>query len=39
MSTYVLSDLAEMVTGSEVDFDHSVNEPYGEHVKPGACPA
>ncbi len=34
--TYLLSDLAEMVTGSVIDFDQTVNGPYGEHVKPGA---
>jgi NAD(P)-dependent dehydrogenase (short-subunit alcohol dehydrogenase family) len=33
--TYLLSDLAEMVTGSVIDFDQTVNGPYGEHTVPG----
>jgi NAD(P)-dependent dehydrogenase (short-subunit alcohol dehydrogenase family) len=32
MVTYLLSDAAEMVTGSVIDFDQTVLGPYGEHV-------
>jgi NAD(P)-dependent dehydrogenase (short-subunit alcohol dehydrogenase family) len=32
MVTYLLSDAAQMVTGSVVDFDQTVHGPYGEHV-------
>ena len=32
MVTYLLSDAAEMVTGSVIDFDQTVHGPYGEHV-------
>lgn len=44
MVTYLLSDAAEMVTGSVIDFDQTVHGPYGEHVRPaqpatGAVPA
>ncbi len=34
MVTYLLSDAAEMVTGSVIDFDQTVHGPYGEHVAP-----
>ena len=34
MVTYLLSDAAEMVTGSVIDFDQTVLGPYGEHVPP-----
>ena len=34
MVTYLLSDAAEMVTGSVIDFDQTVLGPYGEHVAP-----
>jgi NAD(P)-dependent dehydrogenase (short-subunit alcohol dehydrogenase family) len=30
--TYLLSDAAEMVTGSVIDFDQTVHGPYGVHV-------
>jgi NAD(P)-dependent dehydrogenase (short-subunit alcohol dehydrogenase family) len=33
MVTYLLSDAAEMVTGSVIDFDQTVHGPYGEHVR------
>jgi NAD(P)-dependent dehydrogenase (short-subunit alcohol dehydrogenase family) len=33
MVAYLLSDAAEMVTGSVVDFDQTVHGPYGEHVR------
>jgi NAD(P)-dependent dehydrogenase (short-subunit alcohol dehydrogenase family) len=36
MVTYLLSDAAQMVTGSVIDFDQTVHGPYGEHVAPGA---
>jgi NAD(P)-dependent dehydrogenase (short-subunit alcohol dehydrogenase family) len=32
--TYLLSDAAQMVTGSVIDFDQTVHGPYGEHVRP-----
>jgi NAD(P)-dependent dehydrogenase (short-subunit alcohol dehydrogenase family) len=32
MVTYLLSDAAQMVTGSVIDFDQTVHGPYGEHV-------
>jgi NAD(P)-dependent dehydrogenase (short-subunit alcohol dehydrogenase family) len=32
MVTYLLSDAAEMVTGSVIDFDQTVHGPYGAHV-------
>jgi NAD(P)-dependent dehydrogenase (short-subunit alcohol dehydrogenase family) len=32
MVTYLLSDAAEMVTGSVIDFDQTVHGPYGQHV-------
>jgi len=34
MVTYLLSDAAEMVTGSVIDFDQTVHGSYGEHVAP-----
>jgi NAD(P)-dependent dehydrogenase (short-subunit alcohol dehydrogenase family) len=34
MVTYLLSDAAQMVTGSVIDFDQTVHGPYGEHVQP-----
>ena len=34
MVTYLLSDAAEMVTGSVIDFDQTVHGPYGAHVGP-----
>jgi NAD(P)-dependent dehydrogenase (short-subunit alcohol dehydrogenase family) len=34
MVTYLLSDAAQMVTGSVIDFDQTVHGPYGEHVRP-----
>jgi NAD(P)-dependent dehydrogenase (short-subunit alcohol dehydrogenase family) len=37
MVTYLLSDAAEMVTGSVMDFDQTVHGPYGEHVPPKAA--
>jgi NAD(P)-dependent dehydrogenase (short-subunit alcohol dehydrogenase family) len=36
MVTYLLSDAAAMVTGSVIDFDQTVNGPYGEHVPAAA---
>jgi NAD(P)-dependent dehydrogenase (short-subunit alcohol dehydrogenase family) len=39
MVTYLLSDAARMVTGSVIDFDQTVNGPYGEHVAPRASVA
>jgi NAD(P)-dependent dehydrogenase (short-subunit alcohol dehydrogenase family) len=33
MVTYLLSDAAQMVTGSVIDFDQTVHGPYGEHVQ------
>jgi NAD(P)-dependent dehydrogenase (short-subunit alcohol dehydrogenase family) len=35
MVTYLLSDAAQMVTGSVIDFDQTVHGPYGEHVRAG----
>ena len=32
MVTYLLSDAAEMLPGSVIDFDQTVHGPYGEHV-------
>jgi NAD(P)-dependent dehydrogenase (short-subunit alcohol dehydrogenase family) len=37
MVTYLLSDAAQMVTGSVIDFDQTVHGPYGEHVRPVAA--
>jgi NAD(P)-dependent dehydrogenase (short-subunit alcohol dehydrogenase family) len=34
MVTYLLSDAAQMVTGSVIDFDQTVHGPYGEHIRP-----
>jgi enoyl-[acyl-carrier-protein] reductase (NADH) len=34
MVTYLLSNAAQMVTGSVIDFDQTVHGPYGEHVAP-----
>ena len=34
MVTYLLSDAAEMVTGSVIDFDQTVHGPYGQHAPP-----
>jgi NAD(P)-dependent dehydrogenase (short-subunit alcohol dehydrogenase family) len=34
MVTYLLSDAAQMVTGSVTDFDQTVHGPDGEHVAP-----
>jgi NAD(P)-dependent dehydrogenase (short-subunit alcohol dehydrogenase family) len=34
MVTYLLSDAAQMVTGSVIDFDQTVHGPYGQHVRP-----
>ena len=39
MVTYLLSDAAQMVTGSVIDFDQTVHGPYGEHVAPAAAEA
>jgi NAD(P)-dependent dehydrogenase (short-subunit alcohol dehydrogenase family) len=39
MVTYLLSDAAEMVTGSVIDFDQTVHGPYGEHVAPATAAA
>jgi NAD(P)-dependent dehydrogenase (short-subunit alcohol dehydrogenase family) len=36
MVTYLLSDAAQMVTGSVIDFDQTVHGPYGEHVRAAA---
>jgi NAD(P)-dependent dehydrogenase (short-subunit alcohol dehydrogenase family) len=36
MVTYLLSDSAQMVTGSVMDFDQTVHGPYGGHVAPAA---
>jgi NAD(P)-dependent dehydrogenase (short-subunit alcohol dehydrogenase family) len=33
MVTYLLSDAAQMVTGSVIDFDQTVLGPYGAHVE------
>jgi NAD(P)-dependent dehydrogenase (short-subunit alcohol dehydrogenase family) len=35
MVTYLLSDAAQMVTGSVIDFDQTVHGPYGEHIRVG----
>jgi NAD(P)-dependent dehydrogenase (short-subunit alcohol dehydrogenase family) len=35
--SYLLSDAAQMVTGSVIDFDQTVHGPYGEHVEAEAC--
>jgi NAD(P)-dependent dehydrogenase (short-subunit alcohol dehydrogenase family) len=32
MVTYLLSDAAQMITGSVIDFDQTVHGPYGAHV-------
>jgi hypothetical protein len=32
MVTYLLSDAAEMVTGSVIDYDQTVHGPYGAQV-------
>jgi NAD(P)-dependent dehydrogenase (short-subunit alcohol dehydrogenase family) len=37
MVTYLLSDAAQMVTGSVIDFDQTVHGPYGEHVAPATA--
>jgi NAD(P)-dependent dehydrogenase (short-subunit alcohol dehydrogenase family) len=37
MVTYLLSDAAQMVTGSVIDFDQTVHGPYGEHVAPASA--
>jgi NAD(P)-dependent dehydrogenase (short-subunit alcohol dehydrogenase family) len=37
MVTYLLSDAAQMVTGSVIDFDQTVHGPYGAHAE--AVPA
>ena len=37
MVTYLLSDAAEMITGSVIDFDQTVHGAQGEHVAPGAA--
>ena len=34
MVTYLLSDAAQMVTGSVIDFDQTVHGPYGDHARP-----
>jgi NAD(P)-dependent dehydrogenase (short-subunit alcohol dehydrogenase family) len=34
MVTYLLSDAAQMVTGSVIDFDQTVIGPSGEHAAP-----
>ena len=39
MVTYLLSDAAEMITGSVIDFDQTVLGTYGEHVAPVAAGA
>jgi NAD(P)-dependent dehydrogenase (short-subunit alcohol dehydrogenase family) len=39
MVTYLLSDAAEMVTGSVIDFDQTVHGPYGRHVRPAEVAA
>jgi NAD(P)-dependent dehydrogenase (short-subunit alcohol dehydrogenase family) len=36
MVTYLLSDAAQMITGSVIDFDQTVHGPYGDHVAPAA---
>jgi NAD(P)-dependent dehydrogenase (short-subunit alcohol dehydrogenase family) len=37
MVTYLLSDAAQMVTGSVIDFDQTVHGPYGAHVAPATA--
>jgi NAD(P)-dependent dehydrogenase (short-subunit alcohol dehydrogenase family) len=37
MVTYLLSDAAQLVTGSVIDFDQTVHGPYGEHVAPATA--
>jgi NAD(P)-dependent dehydrogenase (short-subunit alcohol dehydrogenase family) len=37
MVTYLLSDAAQMVTGSVIDFDQTVHGPYGEHLRPATA--
>jgi hypothetical protein len=41
MVTYLLSDAAQMITGSVIDFDQTVLGPDGEHVRetPGEATA
>jgi NAD(P)-dependent dehydrogenase (short-subunit alcohol dehydrogenase family) len=39
MVTYLLSDAAEMITGSVMDFDQTVLGPHGEHVPPAVLTA
>jgi len=39
MATYLLSDVAAMVTGSVIDFDQTVHGPYGAHAAPAAAGA
>jgi NAD(P)-dependent dehydrogenase (short-subunit alcohol dehydrogenase family) len=39
MVTYLLSDAAQMVTGSVIDFDQTVHGPYGEHARPATVEA
>jgi NAD(P)-dependent dehydrogenase (short-subunit alcohol dehydrogenase family) len=37
MVTHLLSDAAQMVTGSVIDFDQTVHGSYGEHVRPATA--
>jgi NAD(P)-dependent dehydrogenase (short-subunit alcohol dehydrogenase family) len=37
MVTHLLSDAAQMVTGSVIDFDQTVHGPYGEHPRPATA--
>jgi len=39
MVTYLLSDAAQMVTGSVIDFDQTVHGSYGEHARPATVEA
>jgi NAD(P)-dependent dehydrogenase (short-subunit alcohol dehydrogenase family) len=39
MVTYLLSDAAQMVTGSVIDFDQTVHGPYGDHARPATVEA
>jgi hypothetical protein len=39
MVTYLLSDAAQLVTGSVIDFDQTVHGPNGAHVVPAATGA
>ena len=39
MVTYLLSDAAQMVTGSVIDFDQTVHGPDGAHVAPDEASA